>query len=64
MKKNMEYFWDNDLAPELVDSRIARGYRTYRHPLSRQAAYDQKLKKSKAKNENENGTLNPKKSGN
>jgi len=49
MKKNMEYFWENDLAPELVDSRFARGYNTYRHPPSRQGAVNHKLIKINSK---------------
>ena len=42
MKMNMEFFWDNDLAPELVDSRFDRGYKEYRYPITRKNAVDKK----------------------
>jgi YqaJ-like viral recombinase domain len=32
MTTNMEFFWSNDLAPELVDSRFERGYTEYSYP--------------------------------
>jgi hypothetical protein len=42
MKTNMEYFWVNDLAPELVDSRFERGYNEYRYPSPRHEAVQKK----------------------
>ncbi|OXA47309.1 hypothetical protein Fcan01_17579 [Folsomia candida] len=56
MKINMEYFWDNDLAPELVDSRFDRGYTEYRCPESRKDAVAKKANKNTlAKKRNHKG---------
>ncbi|ODM95241.1 hypothetical protein Ocin01_11442, partial [Orchesella cincta] len=35
MKMKLQKFWTEDLAPELVDSRLERGYKDYRCPESR-----------------------------
>ncbi|XP_035701221.1 uncharacterized protein LOC118433411 [Folsomia candida] len=60
MKINMEYFWENDLAPELVDSRFDRGYTEYRCPESRKDAVAKKAnKKTLARKRNHTGqTIN------
>lgn len=46
MQLNMEYFWENDLAPELVDSRFERGFNNYRCPESRKDAVAKKASKN------------------
>jgi hypothetical protein len=48
MKGNMEFFWENDLAPELVDSRFERGYNEYRYPSCRHDAVQKKKSKQQA----------------
>ncbi len=42
MERKLEKFWDENVAPELVDSRFERGYSEYRCPQSRENARKKK----------------------
>lgn len=42
MERKMEKFWEEDVAPELVDSRFERGYNQYKCPQSRENARKKK----------------------
>ncbi len=45
MEEKLVKFWENDLAPELVDSRMERGWSQYRCPQYREAAREKKASK-------------------